>query len=73
MEVPRLGVGSELQLPVYATATAMPDPSIICDLHHGFRQCQNLNLPSKAKDQTHIPMDTNRVLNPLSHNGNSLP
>jgi len=26
MEVPRLGVKSELQLPFYATATAMPDP-----------------------------------------------
>ena len=25
MEVPRLGVQSELQLPAYATATAMPD------------------------------------------------
>ena len=27
MEVPRLGVGLELQLPAYTTATAMPDPS----------------------------------------------
>ena len=27
MEVPRLGVESELQLPAYATATAMPDLS----------------------------------------------
>ena len=26
MEAPRLGVESELQLPAYATATAMPDP-----------------------------------------------
>ena len=26
MEVPRLGVESELQLPAYTTATAMPDP-----------------------------------------------
>ena len=34
MEVPRLGVESELQLPAYATATAMPDLSYICDLHH---------------------------------------
>ena len=29
MEVPRLGVKSELQLPGYATATAMQDPSYI--------------------------------------------
>ena len=34
MEVPRLGVKSELQLPAYATATAMPDPSCLYDLHH---------------------------------------
>ena len=30
MEVPRLGVQSELQLMAYATATATPDPSHIC-------------------------------------------
>ena len=34
MEVSRLGVESELQLLAYATATAMPDPSHICNLHH---------------------------------------
>ena len=28
MEVPRLGVESELQLPAYTTATATPDPSL---------------------------------------------
>ena len=33
MEVPRLGVESELQLLTYATATAMWDPSCICNLH----------------------------------------
>ena len=33
-EVPRLGVKSELQLLAYATATATPDMSSICDLHH---------------------------------------
>ena len=38
MEVPRLGVESELQLPAYITATAMPDPSCVCDLHHSSRQ-----------------------------------
>ena len=32
LEVPRPGVKSELQLLVYATATAMPDPSHVCDL-----------------------------------------
>ena len=34
MEVPRLGVKSELQLLAYATATATPDLSCICILHH---------------------------------------
>ena len=34
VEVPRLGVRLELQLPAYAMATAMLDPSCICDLHH---------------------------------------
>ena len=31
MEVPRPGVELELQLPAYATATAAPDLSPICD------------------------------------------
>ena len=34
MEVPRLGVQSELQLPSYATATVTQDLSRVCDLHH---------------------------------------
>ena len=34
LEVPRLGVESELQLPAFITATAMWDPSSICDLYH---------------------------------------
>ena len=38
MEVPRLGVALELWLPAYSTATATPDPSCICDLHHSFWQ-----------------------------------
>ena len=36
MQVPRLGVESELQRPAYATATATATPDLngICDLHH---------------------------------------
>ena len=30
MEVPRLGVKSELKPPAYTTTTAMPDPSCVC-------------------------------------------
>ena len=58
MEVPRLGVESELQLPAYTTATATRDPSCICNLYHSSRQCR---------------MDSSQVPDPLSHNGNSLP
>ena len=43
MEVPRLGVECELQLPAYATATAKPDPSHVCNLYHSSQQCQILN------------------------------
>ena len=56
MEVPRLGVESELQLLAYATATAMLDPNLLCDLHHSSWQM------SKARDRTQgVLMDTSRV------------
>ena len=37
---------------IRATATATPDPSHICDLHHGSWKYQILNLLNKARDQT---------------------
>ena len=52
MEVPRLGVKLELQLPAYTIATATWDLSRVCDLHHISRQCGILNPLSKARDQT---------------------
>ena len=52
MEVPRPGVQSELLLPATATATAVPDPSRVFDLHHSSWQCQILNPLSEARDQT---------------------
>ena len=52
VEAARLGVESELQLPVHATATAMPEPSHICDPHHGTQQCCILNPLSQARDGT---------------------
>ena len=61
MEVPRLGAEWELQLPAYATATATPDPSHICDRHHSSWQCPTLNPLSGARDRTHILMETTRV------------
>ena len=72
MQVPRLGVESELQLQAYATAIATRDSSHVCNLRHSSWQHQFLNPLSKARDQTRILMDTSRVCNQLSHNGNSL-
>ena len=71
IEVPRLGVKSELQVLATATATATQDPSLICNLHHSSWHCQILNLLSEARDGTHILMDTSQVNNLLSHNRNS--
>ena len=42
VEVPRLGVESELQPPAYTRATARPDPSCVCNLHHSSQQCGSL-------------------------------
>ena len=72
MEVPRLGVESELQVPAYATDTAMWDPSGICDLHCSSQQCRILNPLSEARDRTCILMDTSQVCKPQSHNGKFL-
>ena len=50
MEVPRLGVESELQLPAYPRATATRDPSHVCSLHHSSWQRRILNPLSEARD-----------------------
>src|SRR5512134_854213 len=52
MEVPRLGVESELQPPAYARATATRDPSRVCNLHHSSRQRRIVNPLSKGRDRT---------------------
>ena len=62
MEVPRLGIESELQLSAYTTATAMPHPSHICDLHHSSQQCWILNPLSQARDQTHVLVEPDNKL-----------
>ena len=59
MEIPRLGIKLELQLPVYTTA--MPDPSCLCDLYHSSWQCWIFNPLSKARDVTCILMDTSWI------------
>ena len=72
MEVPRLGVETELQLLTYATAAETPVMSHVCDLHHSSWQHRIHNPLMEARDQICLLMDTSRVHNPLSHNGNSL-
>jgi len=61
MEVPRLGVQSELQLPAYTTATATPEQSPVCDLDHSSRQLQILKPMSEIRAQTQDLMDTIQV------------
>ena len=58
MEVPGLGVKSELQLQAYPTATTMLDPSHIYNLHCTLQQHRILNPLSQARDQTHILTET---------------
>ena len=71
MEVLRLGVESELQLQVYATATATRDLSSICDLYHSSWQHWILNPLSETRDQTHVLMDTSWVCYCLAITGTS--
>ena len=59
MEVPRLGVELEVQLPAYAPAMTMQDPSHACDLHHSSQQCLVPDPLSEARDQTR--MDNSRI------------
>ena len=54
MESSRPGVESQLQLPAHTTATATPDPSHVCDLHHPSQQHWTLNPLSEARDPTSI-------------------
>ena len=62
MEVPRLGVEWELQLPACVTAGATQDPSCICTLLRSVQQCQ-----------THWvnPHPPYQILSLLSHSRNS--
>ena len=53
MEVPRVGIKSEIWLPAYTIATAMQDLSCVCNLHHSSRQRQICNPLSEARDRTH--------------------
>ena len=61
MDAPGLGVQAELQLPAYTTATAMQDPSRLCDLHHSSQQRRILNPLSKGRDRTSNLMVPSRI------------
>jgi len=71
MEVPRLGVETELQLLAYATATATWDPNHVSYLHHSSQQCWIFNSLSKARNGTHVLMDTSQVRYCLATMGTS--
>ena len=71
LKVPGLGVELELQLLAHTTAIATPDPSRICNLRQSLWQRGILSPLSEARDGTRILKDTSRILNLLSHNGNS--
>ena len=62
VEVPRLGVKSELQLPAYTRATATLDPSCVCDPQGNLWQHEILNPLIEARDRTRILMDTARFV-----------
>ena len=61
MEISRLGIKLELQLPAYTTATALQEPSLVCDLHHSSWQPWILNPLSKARDRTRLLMDASQI------------
>jgi len=60
MEVPRQGVESQLQLPVYTTARETRDLSCVCDLHHTSPQRRIFNPLSEARDWTRNLMDASQ-------------
>ena len=66
MEVPRLGVESELHLPVYTTATATQNRSPTRDLRHSLQHPL-----SEARDRTRVLTDPSQILNLMSHNRRS--
>ena len=61
MEILRLGVELELQLPAYTTATAMWDPSLIHNLHRSSQWGWIPNPLREARGRTHVIMDINRI------------
>ena len=61
VEVPRLGVQLERQVPAYTSVTATQDLSHVCNLHHSSWQRWILIPLSKARDWTCVLMDMSQV------------
>ena len=61
MEFPRLGDGSEPQLPAYTTTTATWDLSHVYELHHSSWKFQIPNTLSKARDWIRILVGTSQI------------
>ena len=61
MEVPRLGVESELQLPAYATATAMVGSELHLQPIPQLKATLIPNPLSEARDRICIFMDSSRI------------
>ena len=59
MEVPRLGVKLELQLPAYTTATQIQATSVTYTTAH--RNGGYCNPLIEVRDQTHILVDTSHI------------
>ena len=66
MEVPRAAAEA------YTTATAMLDPSCICNLQRKLLATLDPKPQTANRDQNHIFTGVSWVLSPLSDNGNSL-
>ena len=61
VEVPGLGIESELWLLTYTTATEMQDLSHVCDLQQSSQQYQIPDPLGKARGQTHFLMNTSWI------------
>ena len=61
MEVPRLGVKSDLQLPAYTTATAMPDWGWVSNLYQSSEHHWVFNPLREARDGTCILIDPSLI------------
>ena len=62
MEVLRVGVESELQLPAYTTAMIMGDLRSVCKLNYSSEQSQILNPLSEVRDKAYIPVELVRFV-----------